>query len=109
MTINHDHLHGTTDKAVSLEEDYRKISAMYIDAINKSDKLDMENTELKWDIISYRLENKALRLELLKWKLAYMKSIRFHSLDHNYNIRKNAQKYRIMLKLEDRIQKLEKM
>lgn len=105
MTINHDHLHSTTDKAVSLEEDYRKLSAMYIDAIIKSDSIDMENTKLKW----YRFENKALRLELLKWKLAYMKSIRFHSLDHNYNSRKTAQKYRIMFKLEDRIQKLEKM
>ena len=109
MTINNDHLHGTTDKAVSLEEDYRKISAMYIDAINKSDKLDMENTELKWDIVSYRFENKALRIELLKWKLSSIRKTRFLSMDHGYNRRKASQKYRIMLKLEERIQKLEKM
>lgn len=109
MTINHDHLHGTTDKAVSLEEDYRKISAMYIDAINKSDKLYMENTELKWDIVSYRFENKALRLELLKWKLSSIRKTRFFSMDHNYNRRKASQKHRIMLKLQERIQKLEKM
>ncbi len=109
MTINHDHLHSTTDKAVSLEEDYRKISAMYIDAINKCDTIDMENTKLKWDIISYRLENKKLRLALLKWKSSSIRKTRFFSLDHNYNRCKASQKYRIMLKLEERIQKLEKM
>lgn len=109
MTINHDHLHGTTDKAVSLEEDYRKISAMYIDAINKSDKLDMENTELKWDIVSYRFENKALRLELLKWKLSSIRKTKIVGIDYEYNKRKTSQKFRIIMKLEDRIRKLEKM
>lgn len=109
MTINLDHLNGTTDKAVSLEEDYRKISAMYIDAINKSDSIDMENTKLKWDIISYRFENKALRIELMKWKLSSIRKTKIIGIDYEYNKRKISQKYRIMLKLEERIQKLEKM
>ena len=36
MTISHDHLHSTTDKAVSLEEDYRKISVSMLDRFVKA-------------------------------------------------------------------------
>lgn len=44
--INNDHFHSTTDKAVSLEEDYRKISELYIKEQQKNGELMMINTHL---------------------------------------------------------------
>ena len=44
--INNDHFHSTTDKAVSLEEDYRKISELYIKEQQKNGELEMTNTHL---------------------------------------------------------------
>lgn len=44
--INNDHFHSTTDKAVSLEEDYRKISELYIKEQQKNGELEMTNTRL---------------------------------------------------------------
>lgn len=61
MAINHDHLHSTTDKAASLEEDYRKISKMYIEATNKNGVLELENTELK--IVIDELQKRIKELE----------------------------------------------
>lgn len=44
--INNDHFHSTTDKAVSLEEDYRKISELYIAEQNKCGHLEARIKEL---------------------------------------------------------------
>lgn len=64
MAINHDHLHSTTDKAVSLEEDYRKISGMYIEATNKNGVLELENAELKTVIDELQKQIKELEHKL---------------------------------------------
>lgn len=61
MAINHDHLHSTTDNAVSLKEDYRKISEMYIEATNQNGVLELENTELK--IVIDELQKRIKELE----------------------------------------------
>lgn len=44
--INNDHFHSTTDKAVSLEEDYRKISELYIKEQQKNGELEQINQNL---------------------------------------------------------------
>lgn len=44
--INNDHFHSTTDKAVILEEDYRRISELYIKEQQKNRELEMTNTHL---------------------------------------------------------------